>query len=133
MCFNNIYGMHDIKYRQKIIFLPICVMMFKRDDVTQWYEHIKNVLKCGEIYSHKELTDELKILKPDLADSTYHWAISSLVRGGQIIRLGYNAYASPDSSTKKEYYPLYSAQALEVTNQIKEKYSYVIFTVLKRL
>ena len=108
-------------------------MMFKRDDVTQWYEHIKNVLKCGEIYSHKELTDELKILKPDLADSTYHWAISSLVRGGQIIRLGYNAYASPDSLTKKEYYPLYSAQALEVTNQIKEKYPYVIFTVLKRL
>lgn len=37
-----------------------------------WYEHIKNVLKCGDIYSHKELTDELKILKPDLADSTYH-------------------------------------------------------------
>ena len=71
-----------------------------------WYEHIKNVLKCGEIYSHKELTDELKILKPDLADSTYHW-------------------------TKKQYYPPYSDLALEVMNQIKETYPYVTFTVFE--
>lgn len=52
--------------------LPMCVMAFKGDDVMPWYEQIKNGLKRGEIYSHKELTDELKILKPDLADSTYH-------------------------------------------------------------
>ena len=97
----------------------------------QWYEHIRNVLKCGEIYSHKELTNELKILKPNLADSTYHWAISSLVRGGKIIRLGYDAYSSPDGSTKKEYDPLYSDLALEVMNQIKETYPYVTFTVFE--
>ena len=97
----------------------------------QWYEHIRNALKCGEIYSHKELTNELKILKPNLADSTYHWAISSLVREGQIIRLGYDAYSSPDGSTKKEYDPLYSDLALEVLNQIKETYPYVTFTVFE--
>ena len=109
----------------------MCVIIFKGDDVMQWYEHIKNGLKCGEIYSHKELIDKLKLLKPDLADSTYHWAISGLVRGGQIIRLGYDAYSRPDSSTKKEYAPLYSDQALEVMNQIEETYPYVTFTVFE--
>ena len=70
-------SLHKISYKSvrglwSIYNLPICVIIFKGDDVMPWYEHIKNVLKCGEIYSHKELTDELKILKPDLADSTYH-------------------------------------------------------------
>ena len=97
----------------------------------QWYEQIENVLKCGETYSHKELTDELRTLKPDLSDSTYHWAISSLVRDGQIIRLGYDAYSGPDSSPKKEYQPLYSDLALELINQINEKYPYVAFTVFE--
>lgn len=90
-----------------------------------WYEQIKNGLKRGEIYSHKELTDKLKFLKPDLADSTYHWAISGLVR------LGYDAYSRPDSSTKKEYNPLYSDLALEVMNQIEQMYPYVAFTVFE--
>ena len=79
----------------------MCVMAFKGDDVMPWYEQIKNGLKRGEIYSHKELTDKLKFLKPDLADSTYHWTISGLVRERQIVRLGYDAYSRPDSSTKK--------------------------------
>ena len=105
--------------------------MFKGDDVMPWYEQIKNGLKRGEIYSHKELTDKLKFLKPDLADSTYHWAISGLVREGQIIRLGYDAYSRPDSSTKKEYDPLYSDLALEVMNQIEQMYPYVTFTVFE--
>jgi hypothetical protein len=70
----------------------------------QWYEQIENFLKCGEIYSHKELTDKLRSLKPDLSDSTYHWAISRLVRDGQIIRIGYDAYSGPDNSPKKEYH-----------------------------
>ena len=97
----------------------------------QWYEQIENYLKCGEIYSHKELTDELRTLKPDLSDSTYHWAISRLVRDGQIIRLGYDAYSGPDNSPKKEYQPLYSDLALELLNQINEKYPYVTFTVFE--
>ena len=109
----------------------MCVMAFKGDDVMPWYEQIKNGLKRGEIYSHKELTDKLKFLKPDLADSTYHWAISGLVREGQIVRLGYDAYSRPDSSTKKEYDPLYSDLALEVMNQIEQMYPYVTFTVFE--
>lgn len=97
----------------------------------QWYEQIENFLKCGEVYSHKELMDELRTLKPDLSDSTYHWAISSLVRDGQIIRLGYDAYSGPGSSPKKEYQPLYSDLALELLNQINKKYPYVAFTVFE--
>ena len=97
----------------------------------QWYEQIENLLKCGEIYSHKELTDELRTLKPDLSDSTYHWAISRLVRDGQIIRLGYDTYSGPDNSPKKEYRPVYSDLASELLNQINKKYPYVAFTVFE--
>ena len=97
----------------------------------QWYEQIENLLKCGETYSHKELTDELRKMNPDLSDSTYHWAISNLVREGRIIRLGYDAYAGPDSSNKKEYRPRYSELALGLINQISEKYPFLAFTVFE--
>lgn len=97
----------------------------------QWYDQIENVLKCGKTYSHKELTVELKSLKPDLSDSTYHWTISRLVRDGRIIRLGYDAYSRSGSSPKKEYHPLYSDLALDLMNQICEKYPYIAFTVFE--
>lgn len=97
----------------------------------QWYEKIENALKCGETYSHKELVDELKALKPNLSDSTYHWAISRLVRDGQIMRLGYDTYSQPNDSPKKEYHPLYSDLALKLIKQINEKFPYVTFTVFE--
>ena len=99
----------------------------------QWYSQIEDVLKCGKTYSHKELTDELKALKPDLADSTYHWTISKLVRDGQIIRLGYDTYISSDGLSKKEYHPFYSEQATELENLISEKYPYVSFTIFETI
>ena len=99
----------------------------------QWYDQIENVLKCGKTYSHKELIVELESLKPDLSDSTYHWTISRLVRDGRIIRLGYDAYSRPGSSPKREYHPLFSDLALDLMNQICEKYPYIAFTVFERL
>jgi len=103
----------------------------KGDDVMQWYEQIENVLKSGETYSHKEILDKLRTLKPDLSDSTYHWSISSLVREGKLRRLGYDAYSCSDSFPKKEYHPLYSDLSLELINLINGKYPHVMFTVFE--
>lgn len=97
----------------------------------QWYDQIDKVMESGETYSHKELKDELKTLRPDLSDSTYHWAISRLVRDGQLTRIGYDAYTGPDSSLKKDYDPLYSELALELIEKINEKFPYVAFTVFE--
>lgn len=97
----------------------------------QWYEQIEKVLEHEEIYSHKELKAELRKLKPDLSDSTYHWAISRLVRNGRLTKVGYDAYSGPDSLPRKEYHPLYSDLALELINQISAKYPRISFTVFE--
>ncbi|MBQ9329082.1 MAG: hypothetical protein IJ225_11205 [Solobacterium sp.] len=53
------------------------------------------------------------------------------MRNSKIIKLGYDAYSGPDSLPKKKYQPLYSDLALELINQINEKYPYVAFTVFE--
>lgn len=97
----------------------------------QWYEQVVKSLKSDRKYSHKELADELKALKPDLHDSTYHWAISSLIKHGRIEKLGYNMYSLPTEEPKKEYYPVYSDLATGLIDQIQDKYPLVTFTVFE--
>ena len=73
-----------------------------------WYEEVLDRIDIKKIYSHKELIDELKILKPDLSESTYHWAVSGLVRKGVLTRLGYDSYSLSSDLPKDEYMPVYS-------------------------
>ena len=54
----------------------------------QWYKEVLDRMDDKKIYGHKELIDELKMLKTDLSESTYHWAISCLVRDAALTRLG---------------------------------------------
>ena len=96
-----------------------------------WYEHIKNILKYERTYSYKDLKNELKSIRPNLSEGSYQWAISSLVRDGDIIRLGYNEYSRSDRPPKKEYYPLYSGLASELKNNIHDRYPYIVFTVFE--
>ena len=132
MCVDCVYDKWYTKYRKKCIrFADMRGGRLKGDDVMQWYEQIENVLKSGETYSHKELLDELRTMKPDLSESTYHWSISSLVREGKLRRLGYDAYSCSDSFPKKEYHPLYSDLSLELINLINGKYPHVMFTVFE--
>ena len=97
----------------------------------QWYEEVLDHIDDKKIYCHKELMDELRKLKTDLSDSTYHWAISGLVRDGAITKLGYDSYALSLGLPKNEYVPVYSDTAEELIGLISEKYPYVQFTVFE--
>ncbi|MDO4283905.1 MAG: hypothetical protein Q4C60_01090 [Eubacteriales bacterium] len=97
----------------------------------QWYEEVLDHIDNKKTYSHKELIEELKMLKTDLAESTYHWAISGLVRSGALIRQGYDSYALSSSLPKEEYIPMYSDTAGKLMEVISEKYPYIQFTVFE--
>ncbi|MBP5385513.1 MAG: hypothetical protein J6Y57_11170 [Lachnospiraceae bacterium] len=97
----------------------------------QWYELLIDELDSDRIYSHKELTDILQQKRPDLALSTYHWSISSLVRDGKLYRNGYDAYVRADGKKKTEYWPEYSDIAKKLIDLISEKYPLVEFTIFE--
>lgn len=61
-----------------------------------WYDEVPNRIESNKTYCHKEMIDDLKTLRGDLSDSTYHWAISGLVRDGVLARRGYDSYALPE-------------------------------------
>ena len=97
----------------------------------QWYKEVLDCMDDKKIYGHKELIDELKMLKTGLSESTYHWAISGLVRDGSLTRLGYDSYSLSSGIPKNEYVPEYSDTAERLIRLISEKYPYVQFTVFE--
>ena len=103
----------------------------KGDDAMQWYEEIITHIDDKKTYCHKELINELKMLKTDLSENTYHWAISRMLREGSLIRIGYDAYSLPVDSLKLEYIPDYSDSATALIRLISEKYPFVPFTVFE--
>ena len=82
----------------------------------QWYEEVLDRIDDKKIYCHKELMDELRLLKTDLSDSSYHWAISGLVRDGALTRRGYDSYSLSSDHPKDEYVPIYSDTAEGLIN-----------------
>lgn len=96
-----------------------------------WYKEVLDRIDEKRIYCHKELMDELKTLKTDLSESTYHWAISGLVRDGALTRLGYDSYSLSSNLPKDEYVPVYSDMAEGLIRLVSEKYPYVRFTVFE--
>ena len=98
-----------------------------------WYEEMLDCIDDKRTYGHKELVDELKMLKRGLSESTYHWAISSLVRDGALTRLGYDSYTLSSGIPKDEYVPEYSDTAERLIRLISEKYPYVQFTVFETI
>ena len=119
------------EYRQKCIEFANVRDYCKGDDIMQWYEEVLDRIDDKKIYCHKELMDELKKLKTDLSESTYHWAISGLVRDGGLTRLGYDSYSLSSDIPKDEYVPVYSDTAERLIRLISEKYPYVQFTVFE--
>ncbi len=103
----------------------------KGDGIVSWYEEVIGRLDEKKSYCHKDLMDKLKKLKNDLSESTYHWAISKLVRDGVLIRLGYDSYSTSKNLTKEEYLPAYSETAAGLIRLISEKYPYVQFTIFE--
>ena len=96
----------------------------------QWYEGIIDKLELSRTYSHKELLELLKNIKPDLADTTYHWSISCLMRDGKILRRGYDAYSISQGERLSEYRPLYSDETINLIELISKKYPHVSFLLL---
>ena len=68
-----------------------------------WHEELLERIDDKKAYCHKELVDELRLLKEDMPESEYHWAISRLVRNGVLTRLGYDAYSLSSELRKEEY------------------------------
>ena len=97
----------------------------------QWYEEVVNHLDEKITYCHKDLMEKLIILKPDLSESTYHWAISKLVSDGVLTRLGYDSYSLFKCLTKEEYVPVYSDTAARLISLVSKKFPYVQFTVFE--
>ena len=131
MCVDRHLGECYTKYRQKHIKFADVRDWRKGDDIMQWYEEVIGRIDDKKIYSHKELMDELRMLKTDLSDSTYHWAISGLVRDGALTRRGYDSYSLSSDHPKDEYVPIYSDIVEEMIRIISEKYPYVQFTVFE--
>lgn len=96
----------------------------------QWYEEMLRYME-KKSYTHKELADKLKNIRSNLSESTYHWAISSLVREGVLARLGYDSYAVSTNLLKAEYVPNYSDTARDLIKLISENYPHVRFTVFE--
>ena len=97
----------------------------------QWYEGIIEKLEFSQTYSHKELLGLLKRIKPNLADTTYHWSISCLIRDGKIFRRGYDAYSLSQGEGLREYQPFYSDETKNLINLIANRYPHVSFTVFE--
>ena len=97
----------------------------------QWYEGIIEKLEFSRTYSHKELLGLLKRIKPNLADTTYHWSISCLMRDGKIFRRGYDAYSLSRGEKLREYQPFYSDETKNLINLIANRYPHVSFTVFE--
>ena len=97
----------------------------------QWYEKLIDRMDDKKTYRHKELTDELKKLKNDLSESTYHWAISRMVRDGLLTKQGYDTYSLSLKQSKEEYEPAYSDKAERLIRLVSEEYPYVQFTVFE--
>lgn len=97
----------------------------------QWYEEVLDRIDDKKTYCHKELMDELRLLKTDLSDSSYHWAISRLVRDGALTRRGYDSYSLSSDHPKDEYVPVYSDTADGLIRLISEEYPYVQFTAFE--
>lgn len=126
-----IYKIDILNIGKNIHKLPMCAILTKGDGVVQWYEEVANHLDEKMTYCHKDLMEKLKILKPDLSESTYHWAISKLVRDGVLTRLGYDSYSLFKCLTKEEYVPVYSDTAARLIRLVSKKYPYVQFTVFE--
>lgn len=98
-----------------------------------WYDTTVNTLKAAKVYSHNELVGKLRDTKPGLSSSGYHWAISSMVHDGLLVREGRGEYKLSDGSGMKEYNPVYSEKAKELIDLINTEYPYVAFTVFETL
>lgn len=97
-----------------------------------WYEDAVNELDTEKTYTHSGIIIEFQRLRPDLSENTFNWGLSALLRKGDLVREGYDAYRVAESHTARpEYVPEYSAPALTLMQDVRKQFLYVEFTVFE--
>lgn len=97
----------------------------------RWYDDLIKSIEENKAYSRTSLINRLQSLKPGLSENSYHWMIGLLIRGGKLIREGYDSYFLRTEKVKKEFIPSYSDSARKLIKLISEQYPNVQFTVFE--
>lgn len=94
------------------------------------YEEIIKSLNSDEIYSYQSLVSMVQEERPAYTVNACRWAVGDMVRDGDIIRLGYDAYSLPGDS-RATYRPVYSEFATEVMRVIAKRFPMIHFVVFE--
>ncbi len=81
-------------------------------------------------FTRKELLESFRMAGYMLSEASFYKRMEELVKGGQIIRVGRNAYSLPDDK-RLLYEHKYSELAEEVAQEISEEYPYVNFSIFE--
>lgn len=82
-------------------------------------------------YSRNDLLNIFLSDNPNLNDGSFQWILGSMLKNGELIKDGYNAYSVATGKELKEYQPFYSEESLELEHYISSKYPYVRFVVFE--
>ena len=96
-----------------------------------WYDSLLTKMQQGKTYTHKELINELKKIRPGMSENTYHWTMYSMVKEGFIVHTGYDAYVKETGTQKNKYQPIYSEKAAKIIEIIQKEFPYVHFVVFE--
>lgn len=99
----------------------------------RWYGIAVKNMDYNKVYSSQALVCMFRSIKGSLSDSAYRWALSSLIRSGSIIKLGYDSYtvSTNVNAPKEKYVSAYTDVAKCLTTTLADKYPYVQFTVFE--
>ena len=81
-------------------------------------------------FTRKELLESFRMAGYMLSEASFYKKVEELVKNGQIIRVGRNAYSLPDEK-RLAYEYKYSELAEEVAQEIAQQYPYVNFSIFE--
>ena len=96
-----------------------------------WYDTTVEQLEADKIYSHNSLITLLRKYNPNAKESSYNWAITGMLKGGIIIKRGYDEYTLFDNKNKAVYVPSYSELSKNIVDDLENKYPLIRFTVFE--
>ena len=99
----------------------------------KWYGEILGQLQPEKTYSHGELIGRLAQAFPDLSPSSYHWAITGMLKEGGLERRGFDEYAISDGRVHPFYEPIYTDLATELMGQVDTRFPHIAFTVFETI
>ena len=97
----------------------------------QWYKATSKKLEAGHRYSNQELIKLLKSDYPHMRETSCHWAVCGMLKGGDITKIARNVYVVQNLREKPVYRPTYSELAAKLIAQISDKFPSVHFTVFE--